>query len=83
MNAINYTNELYYLALGLLVLLSVSVVGNFMFFVRESEMRTVINCASFSSYGEVYTFMQDNPQYAKQLDRNHDGIPCQIAYGNV
>lgn len=66
-------NDIYYLAMGLLFATSVMAACCFQFYVRESEMREVTNCASFSSYAEMMKAFPTHPE----LDRNHDGRPCQ------
>lgn len=70
---IEHSNDMHYLAVTLLAALAVSLVANFMFFVRESEMRSVVTCASFSSYAEMMRVFSMHPE----LDRNKDGRPCQ------
>lgn len=77
------TNDIYYLAMVLLGIISLLAVVVLMFFIRLNETKVAKpTCASFSSYGEAYTFLQNNPQYKSRLDRDHNGIPCQNDYGS-
>lgn len=66
--------------LGVVIVLTV-VLGSF--FVRLNESRLVINCSSFSSYGDLMNFIRINPGYDKRLDHNGDGRPCTDIYGKT
>lgn len=85
MKALQYTNDVYYLAIGLLIVLSFSLVANFRYFVRESEFPVAINCnwakRSFSSYGDLIYFISNNSQYSNRLDPNHKNGYCETVYG--
>lgn len=53
-------------------------------FFQLDHSRKIENCAAFNSYGEALQFVTDNPSYAKRLDKNHDGRPCETyPYGNI
>lgn len=67
----------------LIISLVIHALVSSLFFIRLNDSRVVITCASFSSYGEAYTFVQNHLEYAKRLDRNNNGEPCQNDYGNL
>lgn len=83
--ATKFINDLTYLAIGLLIILVFSLAANFIFFVRENEFPLAINCnwaeISFSSYGDLLSFISKNPQYSKRLDPNHKNGYCETVYG--
>lgn len=82
---LTFTNDVYYLALGLLIVLSFSLVANFRYFVRENEFPFAINCTwaknSFPLYGDLLSFISKNPQYSNRLDPNHKNGYCETVYG--
>lgn len=73
--ATSYVNEITYLAIGILFALAVSLVANFMFFVRLSETKVAKQtCASFGSYADA---LQAYNKGNTRLDKNHNGFPCE------
>lgn len=75
MKQLQFTNDVYYLAIGSLIVLSFSLVANFMFFIRLSETKVAkATCASFSSYGEA---LQAYNAGNTGLDHNKNGYPCE------
>lgn len=73
---LQFTNDAHYLALFLLLVASMSLVANFMFFIRLSETKVAkATCASFSSYAEA---LQAYNAGNRSLDHNRNGFPCQL-----
>lgn len=71
---IDYQRNITYLAITLLMMFAFAVATVFIFFVKLSEAREIVNCASFGSYAEA---VQAYNAGEKKLDHNHNGIPCE------
>lgn len=75
MKTFTFTNDVYYLAIGLLIALSFALVTCFLLFVRLNEVKAAKQtCASFSSYGEA---LQAYNAGDTGLDHNKNGYPCE------
>lgn len=75
--------NVYHIVAIQLILLAVMVYAIFVSVLWGSGRKKVVTCASFGSYGEAYQFVVNNPQYANSLDKNHNGKPCETAYGTL
>lgn len=75
MNVSSHLKNITTIALVLLVVVAVEAVGLFGFFLRESQMKPVVTCASFSTYADA---LQAYNAGNKKLDGGkRNGIPCE------
>lgn len=75
MKTLTFINDVYYLAISLLIALSFALVTCFILFIRLNEIKAAkATCRSFSSYGEALQAFNGGD---RRLDHNKNGYPCE------